>query len=62
MDISTIYRYTDIDDWLPHFVVLHGSCIVYYINSTGESVVKCISSRQNQQTANTTIDSSHALP
>ncbi|KAJ8483985.1 hypothetical protein OPV22_016470 [Ensete ventricosum] len=24
----------DIDDWLPRFVVLHGSCIYYYLKST----------------------------
>ncbi|KAK1302745.1 hypothetical protein QJS10_CPB12g00852 [Acorus calamus] len=25
---------TDVDDWLPRFLVLHGSCIFYYLNST----------------------------
>lgn len=24
----------DVDDWLPRFVVLHGSCIYYYLKST----------------------------
>ncbi|KAK3228063.1 hypothetical protein Dsin_007925 [Dipteronia sinensis] len=25
---------TDVDDWLPRFVVLHGSCIFFYLQST----------------------------
>lgn len=25
---------TDVDDWLPRFVVLHGSCIYFYLTST----------------------------
>lgn len=26
---------TDVDDWLPRFTVLHGSCIFFYLLSTG---------------------------
>lgn len=26
---------TDVDDWLPRFVVLHGKCIYFYLSSTG---------------------------
>ncbi|URE08553.1 PH [Musa troglodytarum] len=30
----------DIDDWLPRFVVLHGSCIYYYLKSTDSSFLE----------------------
>ncbi|XP_071706581.1 uncharacterized protein [Rutidosis leptorrhynchoides] len=29
---------TDVDDWLPCFVVLHGSCIFLYFMSTGNTI------------------------
>ncbi|XVF53082.1 hypothetical protein PTKIN_Ptkin05aG0071000 [Pterospermum kingtungense] len=29
---------TDVDDWLPRFVVLHGQCIFFYLSSTGNLI------------------------
>ncbi|XWS38227.1 hypothetical protein CRYUN_Cryun19dG0112800 [Craigia yunnanensis] len=31
---------TDVDDWLPRFIVLHGQCIFYYLLSTGVQELK----------------------
>lgn len=30
---------TEVDDWLPRFVVLHGACIFLYLLCTGNAVV-----------------------
>ncbi|KAG6526907.1 hypothetical protein ZIOFF_008994 [Zingiber officinale] len=32
----------DIDDWIPRFVVLHGSCIYYYLRSFGNLLASLI--------------------
>lgn len=34
---------TEVDDWLPRFVVLHGACIFLYLLCTGNAV-SCVPS------------------
>ncbi|KAE9451967.1 hypothetical protein C3L33_16145, partial [Rhododendron williamsianum] len=31
---------TEVDDWLPRFLVLHGSCIFFYLFSTGRRTIE----------------------
>ncbi|KAI8569777.1 hypothetical protein RHMOL_Rhmol02G0303700 [Rhododendron molle] len=35
---------TEVDDWLPRFLVLHGSCIFFYLFSTGRRTIELNSS------------------